>query len=361
MKVCILGDGLVSLTLAKVLALKGLSVDIFFNSKFKKYSLTRTIGITKSNVNYLDKNVLSIRKILWKIKQIKIYTENFTKSEILSFSNLNDYTFSTVKNDQFYDILKKNLINNKFVKFKKNKDYKKIIKENYNLIINCDLDSQITKKFFSNKIKKKYYSFAYTAIIDHKKIIKNNIATQVFTNDGPIAFLPISNTQTSIVYSLRNKINNYEYDIKKLIHRFNPKYQIIKISGISKFELNLSNLRNYFKANILAFGDLLHKIHPLAGQGFNMSIRDIKCLSQLIDEKMDIGLDLDSTICHEFEKKMKDKNFIFSIGIDWIYEFFNIESKTKNEVISKTINFLGKNKIFNSFLKKYADEGFIRD
>ena len=361
MKVCILGDGLVSLTLAKVLVLKGISVDIFFNSKIKKYSFTRTIGIAKSNVNYLDKKVLSIRKILWNIKKIKVYTENFKKNEILNFSNSNDYTFSMVKNNEFYDILKKNLINNKFVKFKKNKDYKEIIKENYNLIINCDLNSQITRKFFSNKITKKYYSFAYTAIIDHKKIIKNNIATQVFTNNGPIAFLPISNTQTSIVYSLRNKLNNNKYDIKKLIHRFNPKYEIIKINSISKFKLNLSNLRNYYKNNILAFGDLLHKIHPLAGQGFNMSLRDIKCLSQLIDEKTDLGLDLDTTICHEFEKKMKDKNFIFSVGLDWIYEIFNIESKTKNEVLIKSINFLGKNKFLNSFFKKYADEGFIRE
>ena len=83
--------------------------------------------------------------------------------------------------------------------------------------------------------------------------------------------------------------------------------------------------------------------------------------SQLIDEKTDLGLDLDTTICHEFEKKMKDKNFIFSVGIDWIYEIFNIESKTKNEVLSKSINFLGKNKFLNSFFKKYADEGFIRE
>ena len=36
---------------------------------------------------------------------------------------------------------------------------------------------------------------------------------------------------------------------------------------MSSFELKSSNLRNYYKENILAFGDLLHKLHPLAGQG----------------------------------------------------------------------------------------------
>ena len=34
--------------------------------------------------------------------------------------------------------------------------------------------------------------------------------------------------------------------------------------------------------NILSFGDLIHKVHPLAGQGFNMTIRDIKSLSNII-------------------------------------------------------------------------------
>ena len=77
MKVCILGEGLVSLILAKVLARKALSVDIFSNVKVRKYSQTRTIGITKSNISYLNKNIINIEKILWEIKQIKIYTENF--------------------------------------------------------------------------------------------------------------------------------------------------------------------------------------------------------------------------------------------------------------------------------------------
>ena len=141
MKVCILGEGLVSLILAKVLARKALSVDIFYNFKHRKYSQTRTIGITKSNINFLNKNIINIEKILWEIKQIKIYTENFKNEEILNFSNLSEQTFSIIKNDELYNNLKKNLIHDKFVKFKKNRNYKKIIKENYNLIINCDLNN----------------------------------------------------------------------------------------------------------------------------------------------------------------------------------------------------------------------------
>ena len=145
--------------------------------------------------------------------------------------------------------------------------------------------------------------------------------------------------------------------MNNLVTRYNPIYSIKKINNWNKFKLRSSNVRNYYKGNILAFGDLLHKIHPLAGQGFNMSLRDIKLLSDLIDEKINLGLDLDSSICQEFEKKSQDKNFIFSSGIDWVYELFNLENRINSNLLNKSINLIGNNKVVNTFLKKFADGG----
>ena len=45
----------------------------------------------------------------------------------------------------------------------------------------------------------------------------------------------------------------------------------------------------------------LHKIHPLAGQGFNMTLRDTKILSQLIEKNLKLGLNL-ITVLEKFEK-----------------------------------------------------------
>ena len=63
-------------------------------------------------------------------------------------------------------------------------------------------------------------------------------------------------------------------------------------------------MRNYYHKNILFFGDVIHKVHPLAGQGFNMTLRDIKNLSLLIDEKLDLGLELDDKFFISFKKKL---------------------------------------------------------
>ena len=355
MKVCIIGDGLVSLTLANVLIQKNLSVDIIFNSKNKKFNKTRTLGISKSNIEYFNKEVADIKKVLWEIKNIKIYAENLSNKEILNFTNDKKQIFSIIKNYKLYEILSKNLKKSKFVKFKNNKSYKNIIKEKYKLIINCDPNHEVTKLFSPGRFEKNYNSYAYTAIINHKKMSANNTAFQNFTKNGPIAFLPLSSTETSVVYSLRTNKNTI--DIKRLIEKFNPTYSIIKINDGDRFELKSSSPRKYYKGNILAFGDLIHKIHPLAGQGFNMSLRDIKLLSKLIDERINIGLDLDGSLCREFQKKAQDKNYIFSSGIDWIYELFNFESKINTKLISKTINVIGKNKFINSFFKNFADSG----
>ena len=71
---------------------------------------------------------------------------------------------------------------------------------------------------------------------------------------------------------------NQNIDLKKLVEKYNYKYSKIKFGHSTFFELKSTSLRHYYYKNILAFGDLLHKLHPLAGQGFNMSLRDIKDL-----------------------------------------------------------------------------------
>ena len=173
-----------------------------------------------------------------------------------------------------------------------------------------------------------------------------------------MAFLPISNTETSIVYSL-NDFSEKKNNVSELVIKYNFKYEITKINKIDIFELSSLNLRSYYYDNILAFGDLLHKIHPLAGQGFNMTIRDIKVLVNIIKNKLDLGLALDSSVNEEFEKKLKHKNFIFSNGINFIHEFFNIERKINNNFLSKSVQLLGKNSSVNNLFTKIADEGIF--
>ena len=355
MRVCILGSGITSLTLAKALVNQNIYVDVFFSNKILRPDQSRTIGMSKSNMDFFTNYIININKIVWKINKIEIFTDNLQKEKLINFEN-NIELFSMVKNYQLFDLLKKSLSKSKYFKKINLENFKYL--ENYDLVINTDFSNALSKKFFSKKIIKKYNSNAYTTIIKHSKL-KNNIATQIFTKKGPLAFLPISNNQTSIVYSLSSPKNEKSENITNLINKYNFKYKIEKIDEIKSFELKSISLRSYYYDNILAFGDLLHSIHPLAGQGFNMTIRDIKILMEIIKSRIELGLNLDKSINSDFENQLKHKNFIFSSGIDFIYEFFNFERKLKNNFLSKSVQSLGKNNSINKFFKKIADQGII--
>jgi 2-octaprenyl-6-methoxyphenol hydroxylase len=357
MKVCILGNGLSSLTLAMALVNQNIYVDILSQKKDLKLYRSRTLGISKTNIDYINDNIINIEKYLWKLKKIEIYTENLKDEKLLNFTNDNQI-FSIIRSQDFYETLNKKLSKNKFFKMKLtgNKDLSFI--NNYEIIINCDYSHPVTRKYFSKKIVKKYDSFAYTTIIKHKKIL-NDAAIQIFTRKGPLAFLPLSTKETSIVYSVHNSNNKKKENLEDLIKAYNFKYEIQKIDKIDKFELNSLNLRSYYHKNILAFGDLLHRIHPLAGQGFNMTIRDVKTFIAIIKKRCELGLPLDNTINSEFQNVSKHKNFIFSNGVDLIHDFFNVERVIRSKVLSKSVQFIGKNSSVKKILSKIADEGIF--
>ena len=358
MTVCILGNSLTALTLAKALVNNEIDVHVLYNKKNYKISNSRTIGITKNNIEFFNNNIINIEKIIWKIKRIEIFSENLKNEKLINFKTNNDQLFSILKNHKLYKLLKQNLSKNKFLSFKfYNKENFSLLKK-YEIIINCDPYNYISKKFFSKKISKKYNSRAYTTIIKHDKIL-NDTAFQIFTKKGPLAFLPISDRETSIVYSIHNSKDPKNIDVEQLIRDKNFKYKIISLEKINSFELKSLNLRSYYHKNILAFGDVLHKIHPLAGQGFNMTIRDINTLLEIIKNKLDLGLPLDVSVNSEFQKKIRYKNLVFSSGIDLIHEFFNIERKTKTNYLSKSVKTISNYPAINKIFTKIADRGVL--
>ncbi len=354
MRVCILGAGLSSLTLAKALVNQNIYVDLFSQKKINLPDKTRTIGISRSNIEFFNNSIIDIDKISWKLKKIEIFSDNLSKEKLINFENNGNELFSIIRNQNLFKVLEKSLSKDKY--FKKIKALKSFnFLDNYNIVINTDFTSPITKKYFSRKILKEYNSFAYTTVIHHNKI-DNDIAVQIFTKKGPLAFLPISEKETSVVYSFHDKKNE---NITNLIEKNNLKYKILKMEKINSFELKSLSLRSYYHDRILAFGDLLHRIHPLAGQGFNMTIRDIKILLEIIESKSSLGLNLDSSVNYEFEKKSKHKNYIFSNSIDLVHEFFNFERKTNTSFLSKSVQLLNKNSKIKKLFTKIADRGTL--
>ena len=84
MKVCIIGDGLVSLTLANVLIKKDLFVDILRTKKSIRYDKNRTLGISKTNIDYLNSEIINIKKFYGKLKRLKFLLKKTIKKRYLN-------------------------------------------------------------------------------------------------------------------------------------------------------------------------------------------------------------------------------------------------------------------------------------
>ena len=119
MNVCIIGDGLVGLTLAKALVSQGIYVDIFSNKKINKVDKSRTLALAKANIDFFNENILNIKKFLWEINKIEIYSDNLKNEKILNFKNDKRQLFSIIKNYELYNYLFSSLNKNSFFKQKK--------------------------------------------------------------------------------------------------------------------------------------------------------------------------------------------------------------------------------------------------
>ena len=359
MNVCLIGYNLTNFIIALELIKKGFVVDIVFEKVSKKTKTNRSIGISKNNLEFLSSNLKQIYKHSWPITKIKIFNHRNNSNESIEFSDANKKNFFLIKYTDLFNLLERTCKKFKKISFKlvTNKQIENLeIKNKYDFIINSDNNSIITKKYFNKIIEKDYNSSAFTGILHHYKI-KNNTATQIFTKYGPLAFLPLSQTKTSIVYSVEKKHSLERKDIKNTILKFNKVYRIKKLDELEKFDLKFSFSRNFFYKNILCFGDPMHKIHPLAGQGFNMTLRDIKILIKLIDDKINYGLEINQSLLIDFKNKIQHFNYIFVTGINLINEFFIIDNKLNSKISKNLFKVLNRNKIFKKYSTIFADKG----
>ena len=96
----------------------------------------------------------------------------------------------------------------------------------------------------------------------------------------------------------------------------------ISLGNIQSYPLKLLLKRSYYKKNTIILGDGLHVVHPLAGQGFNLILRDLEKLNNLISNNLRLGLTIkDSNIPKDLSDSRKPENLLMGLGIDTTREF----------------------------------------
>ena len=377
-KICIIGDGLSGLTTALSLKNLNLEIDLFYKEPLRPSVIdTRTTAISQSSFKFFEEEI-NIKKsnLFWPCKKINLFYEKDNK-------NFNFLNYEEDKNNLMYiyqnQKLKKYLFQ-KLKKFKNVKLIKKEIKEInheegsvellkkkrkiYDLVILClGRESEHYKKIFKGKsIKKDYNEVAITCHVKHN--LKINAASQYFYEEGPLAILPFKNSFFSLVWSVSNNFfekNNLNIRsiIEKKLKTILKTTSKIKISNVKSFPIYLRLSKKYHKQNCLILGEGLHTIHPIAGQGFNLILRDIKKLKELIKKNIDLGLNIkNSFVLKNFYNSRNAENTIFGVGVDITNSFFK-----KNKHFDRTkfalLDNIVKYKNFKKITKYISDKGFF--
>ena len=228
------------------------------------------------------------------------------------------------------------------------------------LLIACDGVNSKIKEHLG--IRKKIKNFNQNAIVFNFETSKNigKNAKQYFLEDSILALLPVSPKVISVVWSCNldffQKLN--DMDDSKLIIKLksiigDDYEEISNIFNKSNFPLTMVLNDKFFDKRVVLMGNAAHSIHPLAGQGLNLGIRDIidfeKCLKSTHYE--DLGL---AGFLRRFERSRRIDTFQFSkltSGLQWV---FSSKNKLINQALARGIKLLETKDSIKKFLIKKA-------
>ena len=88
-----------------------------------------------------------------------------------------------------------------------------------------------------------------------------------------------------------------------------------------------------------------------------MTIRDIKIMSKIVNDRISLGLPIDISVAEDFQSSTKHLNYLYGKAIDGIYEFFRFDSNINNSISKPVFSILNKNSIFKKYSNILSDKG----
>ena len=158
--------------------------------------------------------------------------------------------------------------------------------------------------------EKSYGQIGIVCTVNHSNPHRG-IAHERFLAGGPFAILPMPNDQSSIVWTEKTEIakqilevNEHEF-LTQLESRFGKFLGSLRVTGQRwSYPISLTHALKYTSQRLALVGDAAHSIHPLAGQGFNLGIRDVAVLAELIVDHYRLGMDIGNpALLEEYEKR----------------------------------------------------------
>ncbi len=151
-----------------------------------------------------------------------------------------------------------------------------------------------------------YWQSAIVCVIQHE-LPHHNIAIEHFLPDGPFASLPMvedsaGRHRSSVVWTKTRaqcdaiaKLSATEFN-SLLQQALGNCFGAVSVTGPRfSYPLRLQHAQRYYADRVALINEAAHVIHPIAGQGLNVGLRDIAQLTALLTKARNVGLDIGST------------------------------------------------------------------
>jgi len=164
-----------------------------------------------------------------------------------------------------------------------------------------------------------YQQTAVTANITPERA-HQHCAYERFTDTGPIALLPMADNRCSLVWTVKSgdekallDYSEHEF-LAQLQDRFGYRLgEFNKVGERHSYPLKLMQADQPVQHRIVLIGNAAHSLHPIAGQGFNLGLRDVAALADTLFDRHDCG---DARVLHDYQqwRQYDQDNTIQSTG-----------------------------------------------
>lgn len=184
----------------------------------------------------------------------------------------------------------------------------------------------------------KGWDYDHTAVVTYVKTERphQHTAWQRFLPTGPLAFLPLTDGMSSIVWStsavhakhlLEMDEMRFATELQSSIENMLGKIEFV--AQRASFPLKFFETEQYVGQRLALMGDAAHVIHPLAGQGVNLGLADVASMNEIIKEAINQRHDIGSvTTLRKYERARRADNRAVLAAMDGLKRLFSSELAT---------------------------------
>ncbi len=213
-------------------------------------------------------------------------------------------------------------------------------------------------------IRTSKWSYGQTGIVctissarDH-----HNIAQEFFTPGGPFAVLPLPQQRASLVWTETTAMAKAIVSLPEpeLMHHlennFGPYLGELKLAGpVWAYPLSFLMAEKFYTDRIALIGDAAHGVHPIAGQGFNLGIKDIAALRDVLHEAALAGLDIGhGSVLERYQRWRHFDTAALAFGMDALTRLFSTDNAALHLARSTGLGMVNKVAPLRKFFMRQA-------